>query len=226
MIIGSLEIKVRENEIQIFNPFSKLNNIIFRNHKGKFINNGWCFHNNQSIWGMIEKLFGITPSMQEEIKIEFDLSDLKDGEQVLLMGYIIVSRRHHKKYPILYCDLIDGSFKSQGGLQYNPRVRADHGTIVQVAVCKGILDKIEDLVKFTVSDKFPKNYSITIERQGCQTIKQIWIWFGEYKLGKKKLRNFNDYTNYIFLVLNNNLEICGGYSSLFNAYVVLTVEKL
>ncbi len=75
-------------------------------------------------------------------------------------------------------------------------------------------------------DEFPKNYSITIDRQGCQTIKQIWIWFGKYELGKKILVNFNDYSMDTFLLLNDDIEVCGGYDLLFNTSTTLTVEKL
>ena len=70
------------------------------------------------------------------------------------------------------------------------------------------------------------NFTITIKRESQKIINQTWTWHYEFLFGNKIIRNFHSYPHEVFLLLNDDLEVCGGDKLLFNPYVVLTVEKL
>ena len=70
------------------------------------------------------------------------------------------------------------------------------------------------------------NFTITIKRESKKIINQTFTWHYEFLFGKKVIRNFHSYPHEVFLVLNDDLTVCGGDDFLFNSDVVLTVEKL
>jgi len=72
------------------------------------------------------------------------------------------------------------------------------------------------------------DYQITIENTIYKTSSiETWTWYGELdKKGNKILRNVDRYASDTMLKLDNNNQIVGGYSFIFNDINTLKVYEV